>query len=97
MGGGGGVIVSGAASSGPVTIDGMSKEMMDEQVSLLRRIEERLAENFRVQDKVLQTEFEQMNRTRGEMTRCSTSTASLLPCSVLNCNASVASWESRMP
>lgn len=69
MGGGGSMIVGSDGSAGTISLDGMSKEMMDQQLDLLRRIEERLTENFRSQDKAMQAEFEQLNRTRGEMAR----------------------------
>lgn len=49
--------------------DGMTKELISEQVALLRRIEERLTENIRNQEQALSTEFEQINRTRGEMAK----------------------------
>ncbi|WP_319243403.1 hypothetical protein [uncultured Propionivibrio sp.] len=49
--------------------DGMTKELISEQVALLRRIEERLTENIRNQEQALTTEFDQINRTRGEMAK----------------------------
>jgi len=69
MNGTGSMIVSSNGAQEPITLDNMSREMMDEQTDLLRRIEERLSESLRTNHKVLQTELEQMNRTRGEMAR----------------------------
>jgi hypothetical protein len=58
------------ASEGVVAVGGgPSKELLNEQIDLLRRIEERLAENYRTQSTALSAEFENMSKTRGEMTR----------------------------
>lgn len=54
---------------GPITVGGMSKELANEQIDLLRRIDERLAENYRSQSSALQAEFDSINKTRGEMTK----------------------------
>lgn len=47
----------------------LSMELVSEQVGLLRRIDERLAENIRNQEQALASEFEQISRTRGDMAK----------------------------
>jgi len=68
--GGGMPMIVGNNDGGPVTLGGgVNKEAINEQIDLLRRIDERLAENHRTQSSALQTEFESINRTRSEMSR----------------------------
>lgn len=68
--GGGMPMIVGNNDGGTVTLGGgVNKEAINEQIDLLRRIDERLAENHRTQSSALQTEFESINRTRSEMSR----------------------------
>lgn len=55
--------------NGQVSLDGGSRELITEQVDLLRRIEEGVVNSNRVQERIVTTELEQMNRQRGEMVR----------------------------
>jgi len=55
--------------NGQVSLDGGSRELITEQVDLLRRIEEGVVNSNRVHERIVSTELEQMNRQRGEMVR----------------------------
>lgn len=63
IGGGGQTI------SGQVSLDGGARELINEQVELLRRIEEGVVNSNRVNERIVSTELDQMNRQRGEMVR----------------------------
>ena len=66
MNGGGG---GNQTINGQVSLDGGSRELITEQVDLLRRIEEGVVNSNRVNERIVTTELEQMNRQRGEMVR----------------------------
>lgn len=58
-----------AGESDAIIAGGPNKELIKEQVDLLRRIEERLAENYRTQSAAMTAEFENLGKARSEMAR----------------------------